>query len=164
MYTAKPESLKEVQTPQFHPGKIPETPVIWPVDQHAQNQIQQLKISAKPQSTFTLPTSGPGAAAVPPRTTPGKVSNVRIVSRPGSGQKTVTVQFNHPPGDQYYMGSNVYLRQANGQPTLVAKGTKSPITFTVPTSTAPHSIFVTSVGNWGETDVLSSPSAPVRLK
>lgn len=146
-----------------HPGSIPKTPIIWPAAQHRSNQIQQTKGSAKPQVMFALPTTQPSQSQVAPRTTPKPVSNVRVVTRISGIQKTVTVQFNHPPGDQYFSGANIYLRRANQQPVLVASGAKSPITFTTTRSAAPHAVYVTSVGNWGETDVLTSPSHPVRL-
>ena len=147
-----------------HPGAVPSTPIIWPVDRHKANQIQQTKGSAKPQAEFVLPTTMPNASVVAPRTTPKTVSHVRVISKAAvAGQKTVTVQFNHPAGDPYFAGANVYLRRAGQQPTLVAGGAKSPITFTVPTHAAPHAIYVTSTGNWGETAVMSSPSHPVRL-
>lgn len=150
---------------KFHPGSIPTTPVIWPAaNPHTRNQVQQTKGSAKPQSDTVLPTTQPNQSAVAPRTTPATVSHVRVVSRPPvNNQKTVTVQFNHPAGDPYFAGVNVYLRRAGQQPTLIAGGAKSPVTFTTPTHQAAHAIFVTSVGNWGETDVLTSPSHPVRL-
>jgi len=45
----------------------------------------------------------------------------------------------------------------------VAGGAQSPLSFTVPTNVAPHVVHITSFGNWGETDVLTSPSKPVRL-
>ena len=148
-----------------HPGSIPSTPVIWPAARHVSNQVQQTKGSAKPQSSFALATTQPSTSVVPPRTTPRNVSNVRIVSHPAvNGNKTVTVQFSHPAGDSYFSGANVYLRRAGGQPTLVAGGAKSPLTFTVPTHDAPHVVHVTSVSNWGETNVLTSPSKPVRLR
>ena len=148
-----------------HPGAIPSTPIIWPAAPHTENKIQQIKGSAKPQATFALPSTQPSVSVVPPRTTPQPVSNVKIVTRPAvNGQKTVTVRFIHPGGDQYFSGANVYLKRANGQPTLVAGGAKSPLTFTVPVSDAPHVVHVTSVGNWGETDVLTSPSHPVHLR
>ena len=146
-----------------HPGAIPKTPILWPADQHKSNQIQQTKGSAKPQASFVLPTTQPNQPAVQPRTTPAPVSRVRVILRHGVGQKNVTVQFNHPAGDPYFAGANVYLRRAGQQPTLVASGAKSPLTFTTPNHAAPHSIYVTSVGNWGETNVLTSPSHPVRL-
>jgi hypothetical protein len=147
-----------------HPGSIPTTPVIWPAPRHVSNQVQQTKGSAKPQATFVLPTTQPSVSAVPPRTTPQQVSHVRVVSKPPvSGQKSVTVQFNHPSGDPYFSGANVYLRRAGQEPTLVASGAKSPLTFTAPVHAAPHSLFVTSCGNWGETNILTSPSARVRL-
>lgn len=149
-----------------HPGHIPTTPLLWPAkDQHKSNQIQQTKGSAKPQVANVLPTTQPAQSAVAPRTTPGPVSHVRVVTKPAvSGQKTVTVQFNHPGGDQYFAGANVYLRKGRGAPVLVASGAKSPIQFTVPTHSAPHTVHVTSQGNWGETDVLTSPSHRVRLR
>lgn len=148
-----------------HPGHIPTTPLLWPVDQHKSNQIQQTKGSAKPLTATVLPTTQPAQSAVAPRTTPGPVSHVRVVTKPAvNGQKTVTVQFNHPGGDQYFAGANVYLRKGRGQPVLVASGAQSPLQFTVPVNAAPHTIHVTSQGNWGETDVLTSPSRRVRLR
>jgi hypothetical protein len=148
-----------------HPGKIPSTPILWPVDQHKSNQIQQTKGSAKPLTTNVRPTTQPNQSRVSPRTTPKPVNNVRVVTKPAvNGQKTITVQFNHPGGDQYFAGANVYLKKGKGQPAQVASGAKSPLTFTMPVSTAPHTVIVTSQGNWGETPVLSSPSARVRVQ
>jgi hypothetical protein len=143
---------------------IPTSPVIWPADQHQSNQIQQTKGSAKPQASFVLPTVQPSQSSVAPRTTPAPVAQVRVILRPnGATQKNVTVQFNHPPGNQYFAGANVYLKRANQQPVLVASGAKSPLTFTADRHPAPHAVYVTSSGNWGETDVATSPSHPVRL-
>jgi hypothetical protein len=147
----------------IHPGVIPKSPVIWPADRHQSNQIQQTKGSAKPQAFSVVPTSQPNQSTVAPRTTPAVVSDVRIIRRSAGANKNVTVQFNHPPGDPYFSGASVYLKKANGQPTLVASGAKSPLTFSVPSSAAPHSIYVTSVSNWGETAINASPSSPVRL-
>ena len=148
-----------------HPGAIPTTPVIWPAERHTENKIQQVKGSAKPLTANVIPTVAPNASSVSPRTTPANVSHVRVVTRPPvAGQKTVTVQFNHPGGDPYFAGANVYLKRAGQQPTLVAGGAKSPITFTVPVHDAPHVVHVSSVGNWGETDILTSPSTPVNLR
>ena len=148
-----------------HPGSIPTTPILWPATRHQGNQIQQVKGSAKPQTAIVLPTTQPNQSTVPPRTTPQLVSHVRVVSKPAvSGQKTITVQFNHPAGDPYFSGANVYLQRPGQPPTLVGGGAKSPITFTVPTHAAPHTLFVTSVGNWGETNILTSPSHRVRLR
>lgn len=147
----------------IHPGSVPSTPVLWPVNQHRSNQIQQTKGSAKPQASNVLPTTQPNQSSVAPRTTPSFVSGLRVITRKAvNGQKTVMVQFNHP-SDPYFAGANVYLRRAGQLPTLVAGGAKSPVTFTVPTHAAPHAIYVSSVGNWGETAVLNSPSHPVRL-
>ena len=155
--------LNDTTPNTIYPGVIPKSPVIWPADRHQSNQIQQVKGSAKPQAAFVLPTTQPNQSSVAPRTTPAPVSRVRVVRRSNGSNKNVTVQFNHPSGDPYFSGANVYLRRANGQPTLVASGAKSPLTFTAPSNAAPHSIYVSSVGNWGETNVLTSPSAPVRL-
>ena len=146
-----------------HPGAVPKTPIIWPANSHTTNKIQQTKGSAKPQASFALPTTQPAVSVVAPRTTPAHVANVRVVTRTTPTQKNVTVQFNHPPGDPFFAGANVYLRQAGQQPTLVAGGAKSPLTFTVNKHNAPHAIYITSAGNWGETDVLTSPSHPVKL-
>lgn len=146
-----------------HPGAIPSTPVIWPADRHQSNQIQQTKGSAKPQATGVLPTTQPNQSTVPPRTTPAQVTHVRVVTRSTPGQKSVTVQFSHPPGDPYFSGAAVYLRRAGQAPVLVGAGAKSPIQFSTPNHAAPHAIYVVSTGNWGSTNILTSPSHPVRL-
>ena len=146
-----------------HPGHVPSTPIIWPVDRHKSNQIQQTKITSQPQSQFALPTTQPSTSVVAPRTTPAHVSNVRVISRAaGAGQKTITVQFTHPANDPYFQGASVYLKRAGGQPTQVASGNKSPLSFTVPVSSAAHAIHVTSWGPAGETNVLTSPGHHVR--
>jgi len=150
---------------QPHAGSTPSSQVVWPANRQQANQIQQTKGSAKPQTFDVKPTTQPNQSAVAPRTTPGPVTNIRVVStRPANGQKTITVQFNHPAADPYFAGANIYLRRAGSQqPVLVAGGAQSPLTFTVPVHTAPHTIHITSFGNWGETDVKTSPSRPVRL-
>lgn len=157
-----PEEVQDT-TLSVYPGSVPSTPILWPAVNHRGNQIQQTKGSAKPQAFGVQPTTQPNQSTVAPRTTPAHVSNVRVVSRNVGGQKNITVQFNHPSGDPYFSGAKVYLRSGTKEPVLVASGSKSPLTFTATNDSAPHSIHVTSVGNWGETDVLTSPAAPVKL-
>jgi hypothetical protein len=148
----------------IRPGKVPTTPIVWPIQRSGQTKIQQNKVSAKQKALSTLTSVGPGQPPVLPRTTPATVSKVRVILRPVTGgQKPVVVQFTHPPQDQYFSGARVYLKKAGQQPTLVASGSKSPLTFNVPVNHAPHSIYVTSVSNLGETDISTSPSHPVRL-
>jgi hypothetical protein len=147
-----------------HPGATPTSPVVWPAPRQVSNQIQQTKISAKPQAQFALPTVAPSTPIVAPNTTPAAVSQVRVITRKAvAGNKQITIQFNHPSNDPHFAGATVYLKRAGGEPTQVASGSKSPLTFTVPVSTAPHAIHVTSFGNWGETNILQSPSHPVKL-
>ena len=151
--------------PAKYPGYVPTSALVLPAPRHASNQIQQTKGSAKPQVTNVLPTTQPSKSGVQPRTTPTHVSHVRVMTRAAvNGQKQVVVQFNQPDGDPYFQGASVYLKRANGQPTQVASGSKSPLTFNAPVSAAPHSIHVTSFGPWGETDIIGSPSRPVRLR
>jgi hypothetical protein len=148
-----------------HPGARPKQAVVWPEPRHTENKIQQLRGSSKPAVSNLPATTDSSHPRVQPPTTPATVSHVRVITRPAvNGQKTVTVQFTHPHGDPYFAGASVYLRRAGtDQPVLVAAGAKSPIQFTVPVHAAPHSIHVVSDGNWGSTDVLSSPSRLVRL-
>ena len=145
------------------PGHPRTEPLLWPQRHFQAAQIQQTKGSAKPQATNINPTTLPAQSSVSPRTTPASVSNVRVVLRSSSGQKQVTVQFTHPSGDPYFQGANIYLRHSGKQPTQVAGGAQSPLTFNVANNSAPHSVYVTSFGNWGETPVLTSPAQPVRL-
>ncbi len=156
--------VAEVIRSTYHPGSVPATPIIWPADRQKSQQIQQTKGSATPQSQFALPSTQPSTAVVAPRTTPPNVQNVRVVTRKAvGGNKQLTVQFNHPNGSPYFQGANVYLRKAGQQPTLIGGGAQSPIHVTVPTHQAPHAIYVTSFGPWGETNLLTSPSHPVKL-
>jgi len=155
---------QEIIKAVLHPGMNPRTPVIWPAERQVRNQVQQTKGSSTPQSSFALPSTQPSTAVVSPRTTPVNVTNVRVVTRKAvAGQKTVTVQFTHPSNDPHFQGASVYLKRAGGQPTQVASGSQSPLTFTVPVNVAPHAVHVTSFGPWGETNLGISPSHPVRL-
>jgi hypothetical protein len=147
-----------------HPGANTISPVIWPADRQKSQQIEQTKVTARPQAVFALPTTQPATAVVAPRTTPPAVTNVRVVTRKAiAGQKTVTIQFTHPSNSPYFQGASVYLKRAGGQPTQVASGNKSPLSFTVPVNVASHAIHVTSYGPSGEGNVITAPSAPVRL-
>ena len=147
-----------------HPGALPVTPVLWPARQNTENKIQQTKSGAVPRGT-ALPSTSPAVPIVAPRTTPPPVSNVRVVTKPAvNGMKTVVVQFAHPSGSPYFQGASVYLKRSQGgQPTQVASGAKSPLTFTVPVNQANHVVHVTSYGPAGETNVLTSPSRPVKI-
>lgn len=155
-----PREKKQVQ-----PGFVPSQPIVWPARQNTDNRVQQTKGSATPQTASVRPSTQPSKSTVAPRTTPPAVTHIRVVTKPAKdGQKQVTVQFNHPAGNPYYAGANVYLRRAgNMQPVKVAGGAQSPLVFTVPVNQAPHVVHVASFGNWGETDVLTSPSRHVRL-
>lgn len=145
-----------------HPGTVPSSALVWPADRQKSNQIQQTKGSAQPLAPFVLPTTQPNKSIVEARTTPKQVSNVRVVSRSSGSVKTLTVQFNHPT-DPYFQGASVYLKRSGQEPTQVASGAQSPLTFTVPKSAAPHAIHVISFGPWGETNILQSPSVHVKL-
>jgi hypothetical protein len=147
----------------IYPGTVPTSPVIWPAPAQRSNQIQQVKITAQPQLTAALPTTQPSQAVVPPRTTPAQVSRIRVVSKTVGDSKTLTIKFTHPAGNHYFQAAAVYLRKGKDQPVLVAGGSKSPLSFTVPKSNAPHSIYVVSQGNWGSTNILTSPSTRVKL-
>jgi len=149
------------KNPRPFPRATPFTPHTWPIARNLQTQIQQVKTSSK--STVQ---SGPGTVSQPrtsARTMPQNVSNVRVTSKSNGDQKQVTVQFAHNTNDPYFSGASIYLRRAGTPPVKVASGAKSPITFSVPRSTASHSIFCVSDGSWGSPNVLSSPSKHVKL-
>jgi len=148
---------------QSYPGSVPSTPIIWPALSHTRNQIQQTKINSTPRSANVLPSTQPSASMVASRNTPAPVSRVRIVSQTVGDQKRITVKFTHPAGDIHFQGASVYLKRAGQQPVQVASGSKSPLTFTVAKSSAPHSVHITSFGPWGETNVDTAPSSHVRL-
>src|SRR5690348_1160459 len=150
------------------PGAVPSTPIVWPTDQHAPNQISQIKSISPAQTTFAIPTNQPGRPVVPSKTTPNMVSNVRVttkqISTPTGTRKQVTVAFTHPPNDPYFAGANIYLHKSGAEPVLVASGAKSPLQFVTDASSVPHAVHVTSVGNQGETDVMKSPASPLSLQ
>jgi len=144
---------------------MPSSPVVWPGQRHQSNQIQQTKGTAKAQSSAVIPTGQPSVPSVAAPTTPQKVSKVRVVLQSAPpGQKKVVVQFNHPSGDPYFAGVNVYLKPSGKPAVLVGGGAKSPVTFTTNQSAAPHSILVQSTGSWGSTDLLTSPAHQVLLR
>jgi hypothetical protein len=147
----------------IRPGIVPTTPIVWPIQRSSQTKIQQGKSNATPLSASTLATVGPAQSPVAPRTTPQPVSKVRVIKRPVPSGYQITVQFTHPFGDQHFQGASVYLRRSGTQPAQVSSGAKSPLTFTVAKNSAPHSIYVTSFGPFGETNVLTSPSHPVHI-
>lgn len=152
---------KSFRDPRPFPRAIPFTPLTWPTARNLQTQVQQIKTSSKSTVQSGLGTvSQPRASA---RTTPQNVSHVKVTSKPNGDQKQVTVQFAHNTNDPYFNGASIYLRRAGTPPVKVASGAKSPITFSVPKSNASHSIFVVSDGNWGSTDVLTSPAHRLKL-
>lgn len=153
-----------------YPGHTPSSKIIWPAERQVRNQVQQTKGSAKPQTANVIPTTQPSQSSVAPRTTPQHVSNVRVVTQIDAlpEHRQVTVQFTHPTNDPYFAGANVYLRKTGfTQPVLVAGGAQSPLRFTLPlpnpSNPGAYVVHVTSKGNWGETDVVTSPSHPLKL-
>lgn len=139
----------------------------WPADSETrlQTQLQQIKITSKPQ-VVPRKTTLPIQSSVPSRTTPQPVKRIRITRIPGQGTAahTVCVQFYRRPSDPYFQSCNIYLQSGrDNNPVLVAGGSQSPISFSVAKSSVPSTVIVTSLGPGGETTLSSSPSAVVKL-
>jgi hypothetical protein len=93
---------------------------------------------------------------------PQPVSNVSVsVARSGT-LRTLRVTFAQNPGDLYFTGAQVYVKQGTGSPTLLASG-QSPIIVTLNASSAPALLTVVSNGNWGSTPLATSPGKVVSL-
>lgn len=96
---------------------------------------------------------------------PQVVSNISVsVSKSGDNNdsRTLRVSFTENTNDPYFTGVNLYMKQGNGNPTLIATGT-SPIIVTIPKSNSPAIITLASNGNWGTTHILTSPGKAVSL-
>lgn len=94
---------------------------------------------------------------------PKVVSNVRATVKPNGSQRQVVVTFAQNANDPYFTTALVYLRLGSGQPSVVAQGSLSPLSFTVSKTKLPASIVVCSSGNWGSTPVDASPATGVNL-
>lgn len=94
---------------------------------------------------------------------PQPVSNVSVVvGKASAASRTLRVSFTQNPSDPYFVNAQLYIKQGNGTPTLLASGI-SPIVVTVPASLAPTLVTVVSNGNWGTTPFNSSPGKAVSL-
>lgn len=167
------------------PRNVPFTKIVWPSVRNTGDKIQQVKSQASPQATGrTTPSVAPSIPRVPGRGVPPPVKNVRVryenvstnvhtaantITAAGSestvltNQKKVTVMFHLNP-NQYHQKVNVYLKQGNAEPTLVASGATGPLTFTTNKTSLPSSIMVQREGNWGATHLAHCPSAPLKLR
>ena len=156
-----------VQSNVPHPRSLPFEAVLWPSHKQVaiKNLLQQVKSFAKPQSVSGTPSLANPVS--PAKTLPKTANIVGITQRilpGGAGQKAVSVQFQQTnPNDPYFSSVNIYTQQAGKPPVLVASGATSPVTFKAVKSSAPTVILVQSVGNWGSTDLKSSPTKSIRL-
>lgn len=142
-----------------YPNVVKVEPIHWPTE--SEDRIQQTKTGSKPQ-VQTLP--GTARPRVNARTVPRPVNNVRINrAQAGANQHKVTVSFIQHPSDIYFQRVAVYLKQGNGEPTQVAGGSTSPISFTTNKTSAPSQVMVQSVGAWGATPIHRAPSHIVHL-
>ncbi len=132
-------------------------PIRWPVQPNLQTQIQQIKAAS--QSSSLSPVA---VAPVTSANMPKAVQNVGAAVKASGSQRVVTVRFTRSP-DPFYQAVNVYLRQGNQQPVLVASSPTSPISFSVSKTLAASTVFVQTQGNWGPMPLSSSPSAALRL-
>lgn len=114
-------------------------------------QVSQIKAAG--QVTVTASTQG----------VPKTVSNVQAVAKSVGTSRQVTVTFAQNANDPYFTTALVYLKLGTGQPTVVAQGPTSPLTFTVTKTKSPATVIVVSAGNWGSTAVQNSPATSLSL-
>lgn len=119
---------------------------------HLQSQIAQVKSAG-------LVTISPNTQGVPKT-----LSNVSVTVKKVGTQRRVTVAFIGNPNDVYFTHAEVYLQIGQSNPSLVAQGSSSPLSFTVSSTNTPAVVIVVSSGNWGRTEISSSPSASLTLK
>lgn len=93
---------------------------------------------------------------------PQPVSNVSAAIIKSGNSRTVRVSFTQNPNDPYFTTAQLYIKQGNGTPTLLASGT-SPIVVTLPKSNTPAIVTVVSSGNWGSMAREASPGKVVSL-
>jgi len=116
----------------------------------------------------------PPIKSPPPTMPPGKASSAQGIPKNLGGisvtrnitntmQAQIQVAFTANPNDPYFSFARIYLKQTEGNPTLIGQGPTSPIAITVNRTKSPSTILVQAAGNWGEIPLSSCPSASISL-
>lgn len=149
-------SIFGFQSREPAPRQIPKRAFIWPRPEDTQNQIQQIRGAVQsPHANVNQVVLNPSSPQV--------VNNLVIHKQEGATAHNLTVQFKRNTQDQYFQGANVYLQTGKNPPVLVGSGTQSPIKLSVAKTPTPSTVFVQSVGRWGNTPLDNSPARAVNL-
>jgi hypothetical protein len=122
-------------------------------------KIRQLQASSQPLQLSTVV----GRIHSPSINTPKPVTIAGVTSTLVGTTKAIKIHFLNNPSDPNFVRVHVHLRLGSGQPTIVASGTSSPITLTLPRTIAPATIFLQAEGNWGPHPLQNSPSRALSL-
>lgn len=140
--------------------KQPTDPVRWPTMQEVNARVRQITTAAQPAQIQ----NGLGSPNVPTINQPQPVSILRASTKiVNSTTKQVSVSFLQNPADPNYQKVNVYIKVGKALPVGYGAGPNSPITVTVPRTTAPATVLVQAEGNWGPHPLQNSPSKTVNL-
>jgi len=138
------------------PWVTPKRSLSWPDAQDDQNQLQQIKGAVdSPHANVNQVVLNPSSPQV--------VSGLTIHRLQGETTHQLTVQFKRNTQDQYFQGVNVFLQSGSNPPVQVGSGTKSPIKVSVAHTNEPSTVFVQSIGRWGNTPLDNSPAQAVNL-
>ncbi len=141
---------------ELAPRQTPKRGIKWPQPVNLQNQIQQIKGAVdSPHANVNQVVLNPSS--------PQTVSGLTIHKLQGETTHQLTVRFKANTQDQYFQGVNVFLQHGNSPPVQVGSGTKSPIRLTVAKTQTPSTVFVQSIGRWGNTPLHNSPARAVNL-
>jgi hypothetical protein len=129
-----------------------------------QTQIQQLKTVGLAAKPVVLVPNGPAPVPLPSQGVPEVVS-ITNTSRKilPNGNVQIAVHFTRNAQDQSFQSAAIYLKQGDGQPSLVTQSFTSPATFIVPRSNAAAAVIVQATGNFGAKPLANSPARTVSL-
>jgi hypothetical protein len=123
-------------------------------------QIRQITAAAQPNQVQ----NGLGSSNVQSINQPQPISIIRVGTKiTSTTTKQLTVSFLQNPADPNYQKANVHIKIGKALPVVVASGSTSPITVSVPRTTVPATVLVQAEGNWGPHPLQNSPSKTVNL-
>jgi hypothetical protein len=143
-------------------GSMDRPPEPFHIGDNSNQLLQQLKtqISRQPTSTAAAPRALNLHASLPQ-----PVSNITVSRQAISAtQHKVTVRFTPTGGDTQFKSANVYLKQGNGTPNLVASTEGNSVSFVTNKSHLSSNLIVQSVGSVASIPVVHSPTKVISLK
>jgi hypothetical protein len=125
-----------------------------------QTQVQLVKSASQPARISV----DAAVQSVSNANMPQAVPITGISNRTIGANKLINISFSRNAGDPFFQKVNVHFQQGTGEPTIIASGTTSPISITLPRSGVISRIFVQPEGNWGALPLQNCHAKAVNLR